>query len=162
MATPTYTPLANITLGATANPVTFSSISQSYKDLVLVVSCLADTTANLMIRFNSDSAANYNLLNMQANGSGYSSGTTLNTNIIYIGPTVNSTTQPSNHIAHIMDYSATDKHKTVLARGNEPSSLLQGIAGRWSNTAAITSIEVWGYGTNMRAGTTISLYGVIA
>lgn len=160
MPTPTYTPLANVTLASTAYLVTFSSISQSYRDLVLVVNCLADTAANLMVRFNTDSGNNYNQVNMQGNGSTSASNASSNVNLIYIGPTTNSTTTPSSHIVNIMDYSATNKHKTLLARGNEAGSLVQAMTGRWANTAAVTTLEVYGSGTNFRAGTTMTLYGI--
>ena len=68
-------------------------------------------------------------------------------------------------IAQIMDYSATDKHKTVLVRGNydQPSvgRFVEAQASRWANTAAINSIAVSST-SNLGVGSRIDLYGVIA
>jgi hypothetical protein len=57
-----YTALANVTLGSSAASVTFSSISQSYRDLVLVITATTSAVDNAFIRFNSDSGSNYNIV----------------------------------------------------------------------------------------------------
>jgi len=49
-----YVPLANLTLGSSAASVTFSSISQAYKDLVLVIEATTSALDVAIIRFNSD------------------------------------------------------------------------------------------------------------
>jgi hypothetical protein len=95
----------------------------------------------------------------QGNGSSATSNAT-STNLIFFGNSPNSTTNRSNQIAQIMDYSATDKHKSILARTNDATQLVQMIAGRWANTAGVTTIQVYGSGANMRAGSNISLYGI--
>jgi len=161
MPTPTYTPLANITLGSSANPVTFSSISQSYKDLVLVITGNIDASGATMVRFNLDSGSNYSYVLMQGNGSTTFS-TSVSTNLIYTGVMPNSTTNVSTYTVQIMDYSATDKHKTALVRSSDSANLVHAIAGRWANTSAITTIEVYGSGASFRAGTTMALYGIAA
>jgi hypothetical protein len=63
-----------------------------------------------------------------------------------------------------MDYSATDKHKTVLSRNNVAGGGVDAFANRWANTAAITSVEVRVStgGQFFATPTTLSLYGVIA
>jgi hypothetical protein len=71
-------------------------------------------------------------------------------------------TTQTNNIIQIMDYSATDKHKTILSRYNSPSASLQMAAERWANTSAITSIYCGMKTGTMSSGTTLSLYGVIA
>jgi hypothetical protein len=60
-----------------------------------------------------------------------------------------------------MDYSATDKHKTVIYRADANGVSTEANAARWADTAAITSLKVL-YNTNMKTGMTLSLYGVIA
>jgi hypothetical protein len=61
-----------------------------------------------------------------------------------------------------MDYSATNKHKSVVTRNDHPSHT-QAQANRWANTAAITSISIAVRGgSSFASGSTFSLYGVIA
>lgn len=67
----------------------------------------------------------------------------------------------SNALIHILDYSATDKHKSFLARANDSTTSSEMSASRWANTAAITSVLVKGNG-NWTAATTMALYGVSA
>jgi hypothetical protein len=67
-------------------------------------------------------------------------------------------------IMQIMDYSATDKHKSVLCRfkrGGGYDSVWM-LAGRWANTNAITSISFGPASGTLDAGLTASLYGIEA
>jgi hypothetical protein len=59
-----------------------------------------------------------------------------------------------------MDYSATDKHKTVLVRSNIPADTVAAHAVRWANTAAITTVGVAAISGTWSAGTTFALYGI--
>lgn len=158
--TPTHVLLNQITLASASSSVTFSSISQSYCDLVLVFQGTSSTDDQLSMRFNSDSGNNYNWVQIGADpGSGLFTGAPANQNRVRIG--LSSTSQGS-HITQIMDYSTADKHKATLSRSNKAASDVRTITGRWANTAAITSIDVIQDGGNIAAGTTISLYGVYA
>jgi hypothetical protein len=159
LPTPTYTALATVTLGTSASSVTFSSIPATYRDLIFVFSGTAVSTTGLGLRFNSDTGSNYNYVQMYGTGSltfsNTQSGTSLDIGVIGSG-------QSDNHL-QIMDYSATDKHKTILARVNSESwANIRAAAGRWANTSAINNIQVIGTGANFAAGLTLSLYGVIA
>jgi len=67
-------------------------------------------------------------------------------------------------ISQLLDYSATDKHKTLINRlnstnGGSSTENVEQQAARWANTAAVTSIEIFG---NFASGATFNLYGVIA
>ena len=155
MPTPTYTPLATVTLGASASSVTFSSIPATYRDLILVVSGTTTAAAGITFTHNGDTTnANYTSVFMNGSGSSATSGTATNRNMISLY------TQQSMGIVQFLDYSATDKHKTGLARSDSASNETYALARRWANTAAINSIAVGG-GT-FNAGCTFSLYGVIA
>jgi hypothetical protein len=162
LPTPTYTALANITLGATAASVTFSSIPATYRDLVFVFSGTATSTDRLVeVRFNGDSGSNYS----QVRALGFASSTnssssTLTSFGLFYSDTGLGTTQ-STSILQLMDYSATDKHKTMLNRVGGGTTWVEMRAGRWANTAAITSANFFIDG-NFATGTTLSLYGVIA
>lgn len=159
MATATYTPLANITLTSSAATVTFSSISQAYKDLILVIAGTPTSGQQYFYTyFNSDTGANYS--RFEAYGTGSSPAAGSSSNLIPITLDVGNV---ASTILNFMDYSATDKHKTVLYRQNVVNELTLMGAGRWANTAAVTSIAVTGYSSGqMAAGTTLALYGVAA
>jgi hypothetical protein len=64
MPTPTYTPLANVTLGATAATVTFGSIPATMRDLVVIVNGTTSSNVFTGLRFNSDSGSNYTFVRM--------------------------------------------------------------------------------------------------
>jgi hypothetical protein len=169
MPTPTYTPLATVTLGGTASSVTFSSIPATYRDLVLIISGRSTSTTGeaVMGRYNGDSGANYNNVRMGGLvGVGPFSNTATSQTSVQLGRLDDSSsgnTSPSQAIISIMDYSATDKHKTSLSRSGTTREVVDSNAGRWANTAAITSIVIsLAVGPNFVAGSTFNLYGVIA
>jgi hypothetical protein len=72
----------------------------------------------------------------------------------------NNTTSRFAVVASFMDYSATDKHKTVLSRGNQADGFVMSYASRWANTSAVSTLTIGTNGTNYLTGTTFSLYGV--
>ena len=161
MGTPTFQPIANITLASTASTVTFSGISQGFRDLVLIVSGLITTTVvdATTIQFNGDTASNYYQVLMTGDGTSATSASG-NFGSIYAGISNNS---DSISIINIMDYSAADKHKSVISRGNSATGArTRAVAGRWANNSPITSIVVSNVSTTFAAGSTFNLYGVIA
>ena len=164
MPTPTYTALATRTLTGTAASVTFSSIPATYRDLILVTDATitqASSTDGYGLRFNGDTGSNYSYVRMVGNGSTATSasGTTTYALAGVIGDVNKGLT-----MFQIMDYSATDKHKTVITRSNGSfGNWTQASASRWANTAAITSVLLRSDGSyNFTVGSTFSLYGVIA
>jgi len=161
MPTPTYKPLANITLGSSAASVTFSSISQAYRDLILIVQSGTTGGADMSIRLNSDSGSNYNWVQMYGTGSG--SGTSnafasQNHFFDYGTPT----TLDAMMTVQLQDYSATDKHKSVLARRDWAAGLTLASAGRWASTSAVTALQVYAFSGSFIAGSSFALYGVAA
>jgi len=159
MATPTYDLIDSVTLTSSASSVTFSSITQDYRDLVLVINSPSGAGAYAS-RFNSDSGSNYNKVWMQGTGSATASQSSSNTT--NLSDSIN-TVQMG--IFQIMDYSATDKHKTVLARtdnttASAPFTGALAMAGRWASTSAVTSWQIYHTGGAMPIGTTVYLYGI--
>lgn len=156
--------LANITLGSSAASVTFSSISGTYRDLILVCQPLsASPPDELVMQFNADTGSNYNTSYMHGDGSSryasyYNSAgyLTFHPNAYVYG------SRSLENIAHILDYTATDKHKTALIRSNTADNATAAVAGRWANTSAITSIKVYCRFGNLAAGSTFALYGVLS
>jgi hypothetical protein len=168
MPTPTYVPLATITLTSDDTGVLFSNIPSGFRDLIIVAQAKDnrsdgdnDTT---QLRINSDSGSNYSSVQMGFDSS-VTSNTRSGTSMVFERIATNSGNF-SNIIYQIMDYSATDKHKTVLASLNQNASRVFRCAGRWASTSAITSVELQGGdGWDIRqwkSGSTFSLYGIAA
>jgi hypothetical protein len=62
----------------------------------------------------------------------------------------------------LMDYSATDKHKTILTRYGSAGEITLAQAARYASTSAVSSIQVSIDAEQFASGSTFSLYGVIA
>ena len=160
MPTPTYTALANITLGSSASSVTFSSIPATFRDLVLVINANGTVQTELFLRFNSDTGSNYNTVRMQGSGSATASATTTNATGMRLNGNGDIMTNFSfNAVIQIEDYSATDKHKSVLSRTNS-SNGVDACAGRWASTSAITTVLAYPASGSFATGTTAALYGI--
>lgn len=167
MGTPTYIALATTTLSTAASSVTFGSIPQSYRDLVLVVTSAAGNTGapggnarNLLMRFNNDTSNSYVRVIMSADGSTTRSTADTQTwfALDWYATTNNST---HDHIMQIMDYSTTDKHKLVLTRVRSTAAT-ELLASRWPSKNAVTSISIFYDSNTLAAGSTFSLYGIRA
>lgn len=157
MPTPTYKALATKTLTGTATSVTFSSIPGTYRDLILVVNGAASTQDNATLTFNGDTtSANYSYMTMRGDGSAVTAATGTG------GLVSTFTTGRFVTSVQIMDYSATDKHKTRLSRDDIASFHARAWVSRWANTAAVTSMVYSAATGNFSIGTTFSLYGVIS
>lgn len=160
MPTPTYDLIASNVLSSSASSVAFSSIPATYRDLVLVVNTTTSGSGFLYVRLNSDSGSNYSTVRMQGNGT---TATSESETVAQLrGSFARDYTVTS--IFQFMDYSATDKHKTVLAnpeRG-EAQDLRGASANRWANTAAISTITCTGSAGNFPSGSTFYLYGIVS
>lgn len=158
MPTPTYTPLANITLSGSASSVSFTSLNQSYKDLILIVDAIGSANGNINMTFN-DSSTSSNSLRISGNGTAASSSS-------YTGPvlTLTSIAYPRTDSRcliniNIMDYATTNKHKTSISRANNGAYGTDFYVGRWPDNTAINKITISG---SFAATTTLALYGVIS
>lgn len=162
MATSTYIALANYTVpsGSSAATITFSNIPATYRDLVIVLSVKKTSTGDQIIgmRFNGDTASNYSRVQMLGDGSSATSSSTADDKI-WAGQ-IDSTNYWVN-INHIMDYSATDKHKTVLTRGQR-GSRLDATAQRWANTNAIDTVLVYPAANGFAENSSVALYGIVS
>ena len=166
MATPTYDLLDSTTLASSASSVTFSSISQDYRDLVLVINvkgASGSSTIGVAARFNGDTSGNYSYVTMQGDGSSANSySSTGETYASFVTGILPDETNAGLFIAQIMDYSATDKHKTMLSRGNQASDEVGASANRWASTSAISSVTTLctNPADNFATGSTFYLYGI--
>ena len=156
----TYTPIATTTLGSAASDVTFSSISGSYTDIILVMDAIMSSgDQGVGLRFNGDSGANYSFTFLFGDGSSTTSGRSAPATRIDAGY-INTTR--STNIAQIQNYSNTTTYKTLISRFNPSTQYAGAYVGTWRNTAAITSIFLYPSTTvgTFAAGSTFTLYGV--
>ena len=167
MAT-TYEPIATTTVsGTSTTSYTFSSISSSYTDLVLIIGTAgASGDVQPALRFNGDASTNYSITNLSGSGSTTQSSRASNATNIQMGYNDYLTTGTNNYvgIANIMNYSNSTTYKTIIDRGNNAGVGVGATVGLWRSTAAITSVTILmsSGASYFIAGSTFTLYGIKA
>jgi hypothetical protein len=161
----TYEPIATQTIGSAAANVTFSSIPGTYTDLILVSVPIVTAATTFGVYFNGSTATNYSATIITGNGSSAVSTRVGNQTEIRISYAATSrTTNVSNIITQIQNYSNATTNKTLLSRDNSGSEGTGAIVGLWRSTAAITSITIIPIsgGTIINTGSIFTLYGIKA
>jgi hypothetical protein len=162
--------LEKITVGAAgASSVTFSGIPQTgYTDLVVKFSARSDRAGNTdspMRLYPNGSSSGITLRFLQGNGSTASSGTE-STFSAYMGETPAATATAStfgNGEIYIPNYTSANYKSIstdVVTENNATAVKTQMFAYLWSNTAAITSLQILDGLGNFVANSTFYLYGV--
>jgi hypothetical protein len=173
-----YTPIATYTVpSGTPISYTFTSIPQTYTDLILVTSFAGNYGSNdrsqigIQVGNGSvDTGSNYSVTSMTGNGSTATSSRSTSQNQMSLatfplGPS--SSLQKNDLIVHFQNYSNTTTYKTMLGRAtqmnssnNTPSTVAE--VGLWRSTSAIDTIKIKDYADlyYFYAGTTFSLYGI--
>lgn len=167
MGSPTYIPLATITLTGNDTTILFSNIPAIYDDLIVTASPRTDRSATndpLRVRFNNDSGSNYGRMAMYGNGSSAAGYTDAPTEIIVDAGASGATASSgvfANFQMQVFDYADTNKLKSVLTTSDLATTETRRQSARWNSTATITSISIIPYfGTNFVSGSTFSLYGI--
>ena len=161
MAT-TYTPIATTTLGSNQNAVTFSSISGSYTDLIMVINGYNTAGGYYYLRVGNgsvDTGNNYSRTRLAGDGSTAYSDRQTNTSYVQlsIGTSAN-----GNTIINLNNYANTSTYKTILSRYNFTTGEAAAVVGLWRSTSAINTVSVIGGGGDWVAGSTFTLYGIKA
>jgi hypothetical protein len=157
--TATYSLIQSQTLGSNQSTVTFSSIPQTFTDLVLVISGVASASIDLRYTFNSDSGSNYSRSYLVGNGTSAISGR--DSSLTYLPISALETTQGMS-IVSICDYSNTTTFKTALGRTGAASAFTNAIVGTWRSTSAINSITITTSSGTISTGSNFKLYGIEA
>lgn len=160
-AGPTYEPIATQTLGSSASTVTFSSISSSYTDLVLICNATGSSAnQELKLQFNGDTGTNYSHTVLYGDGSSAASARATNQTGSVIGNI--SSTNPTYFAANIMNYKNTTTYKTIISR-NGPSFAVTSYVSLWrASPQAISSMVLLLSGGTFNSGSTFTLYGIVA
>jgi len=162
----TYEPIATQTVSSSTGTVTFSSVPQTYTDLILVSSRQQASAARLFLRFNNDGTTLYSDTWLSGEGATPYSGRNINTSSISIGGIWNGTTTTTwaTNITHIMNYTNTTTFKSTLTRDSNVkggTGTVEEMVGLYRSTSAITTVNVIG-GSNFAVGSTFTLYGIKA
>jgi hypothetical protein len=166
----TYVAIATVTVGSGgASSIDFTSIPQTYTDLVVKVSARSDKTGqsyeNIGINFNGSSSNLSDKTLYTINGTSASSSTDASLGIIGQAALADATANTfGNTEAYIPNYTGSN-YKSFSGDGvnenNTTAATLMLSAGLWSNTAAITSITLIPlYGTKFLQYSTATLYGI--
>jgi len=171
----TYEPIATTTLGSATATISFTSIAQTYTDLVIVASARGTLSNHLYARWGNgsyDSGTNYSNTGLWARSTTNDYGSARNTSFSYarLSPytysVTNATSTFGTTLVHLNNYSNTTTFKTALTRcsgigasdyaGPEAAVIL------WRSTSAIDQIQFSLPSGNFETGTTISIYGIKA
>ena len=157
----TYEPIATATGTGSSGTVTFSTISGTYTDLIVVCSTKVTSggITSLGVRFNSDTGNNYSYTHLQGDGSAVGSQRQSNTDQLIWGLTNGG--EQTISILHIQNYSNATTYKTALGRGNSAGALVRAAVGLWRNTNAITSVSILA-AVNFATTSNFTLYGIKA
>jgi hypothetical protein len=148
-----------------ASSIEFTSIPQTYTDLVCVVSGRATTdNPTLYTYFNNDTtSSNYSFKAVNGDGASSSASSTSQAWFMRVNPSSATASSFSNGIMYIANYT----NSTIKAVGVDSVTENYGVtaytqlnAGSWSGTAAITSIKLDPYGTDFAQFSSASLYGI--
>ena len=165
----TITRISEVITSASQSNVTFSSISASYRDLIVVVRGRGDTAATsitVLVQVNADTGSNYDYI--VENRFGTASGNAATS--MRLGD-LSAATAPANYSTgfriNIYDYKGTtffkqfDSYDGVLAVQNTANMYTDHNAGWWRSTAAITSVKIFLSAGNFVNGSVVSLYGSV-
>jgi hypothetical protein len=171
----TYEPIATTTLGSSVATISFTSIAQTYTDLVIVTSARGTLSNHLYARWGNgsyDSGTNYSNTGLWARSTTNDYGSSRNTSFSYarLSPYTysvpNATSTFGTTLIYLQNYSNTTTFKTVITRcsginaneyaGPEAAVIL------WRSTSAINQIQFSLPSGNFETGTTITLYGIKA
>ena len=156
-------------LGTAAASIEFTSIPQTFTDLVLFYS-FRDTGTNGLERVHqtaislNTSTSSFSSRALAGDGS---TAFSFSVTPRFSGwhPDAASTSNTfGNTMLYLPNYTgSTNKSYSIdqVAENNSSKTYASIVAGLWSNTAAITGITLTTLGTNLDVGSTASLYGVL-
>lgn len=163
----TMTLIQTVTVGSGgAASINFTSIPATYTDLQILLSQRrSDGATGTWITFNSDTGGNYNARRLRGDGSSAFSTVASNESNIIIFPMPTQGSDTANTFSNI-SYSipnyagSTQKSLSIDAVGEDFDATANQfiIAGLWTGTAAITSIQL---NTAFYENSSASLYGIL-
>jgi hypothetical protein len=162
----TYEPIATQTVSSATGTVTFSSVPQTYTDLILVSSRQQTARQPMALRLNNDTTSLYSGTILLGDGAAPYSRRTTSASSITIGGFWNGTTSTdwATNITHIMNYTNTTTFTSTISRDSNVffSGTVDTTAGLYRSTSAITTVSFLAISTTFAVGSTFTLYGIKA
>jgi hypothetical protein len=168
-----YQSISTVTLAASQNTISFTSIASTYTHLQIRYisrSTRASGTDSISFRFNSDSAANYARHFLYGDGSSAGAGATTSDTMSNCALGSGASAGASmfgGGVVDILDYASTSKNKTIRTLSgadiNGAGGDLRLSSGLWFATpAAITSITLYANGgsSDFAQYSSFALYGI--
>lgn len=167
-----YDLISSTILGSDTASVTFDTSGLSaYKHLQIRIAARSVRSAanfdTLSLQFNNVTSGAYAWHELSGAGSSVASDASYGADYIKTGyfPATSSDTNAFNvSVIDILDFGSTSKNTTIRSMngfyGYSSSKWMQLIGGLWNNTAAVTSIKLYGLSASIKTGSRFSLYGV--
>ena len=158
----TYTLISSVEVGgAGAATIVFSSIPQTYTDLIIKFSSRRASGAESNIQLSFNTGSTYNGKRIYGTGSSAASDTTTEWGGFIVGATQTSNTFSNNEV-YIPNYTSSNAKSWSIdtVDENNASSSLMGLGAQlWNGTAAITTITLTA-SNNFAQYSTAYLYGI--
>ena len=161
--------IATVTVGSGgSSTITFSSIPSTYTHLQVRLLCRqsnGDTSNNIYLKINNDTASNYTLHDIYGDGSSVSVQGAANQSQGFAARVADSAASSSIFgvgIIDILDYANTNKYKTVRSLSGEDrngAGNVYFISSLWRSTSAITELTFQN-GTVAAQYSHFALYGI--
>jgi hypothetical protein len=168
-ATSAYDSLGAVVLSATTGSVTFSSIPSTYTHLQIRITCQASATngGTVGLSTNGDTTNNYTYHLVGGNGSSvFAAGYTLNTSMP-VGNGIQQSGVNGVSIVDILDYTSTNKYKTVRSLSGVDNNSTGGVVSLQSGAlftanglSAVSSITLSPQSASFIANSSFALYGI--
>ena len=165
--------IGSVVLTSNQTSVTFSNVPSTYTHLQVRGTFLGNGTVTCYINLNSDSTSgNYSFHGIRRNTTVFNSYGTTSSTTFQIGTVWGATaTYPAIFIADILDYTNTNKYKTMRClsgvednggsnSGIEFNSAMWSKAGSGTTSPIVTTVTVSINGSGALPGSQFSLYGV--
>jgi hypothetical protein len=165
----TYTQIATLNGTGSSNTITFSSISNTYTDLVLIINATTTTssTGSITTRVGTsgtiDTGGNYSGNTQYGNGSTTAVSSVTNATAMPLS-SINwaSTTSPFQAEVHYMSYKNTNWYKTILVKSGNEATATGLLVNTWRNLGAINTLNIIHSASNWSTTSIFSLYGITA
>ena len=158
----TYEPIQSYTIsGSTTATVDFTSIPQTYTDLILIGASGQTVAGSLRIRLNGITTTSYSNTRLEADGTTVSSSRNTNENFMKTYLASASNTYGVFSIFNLFNYTSTSINKTALFNEYRNTKVIHTLQ-LFRNTAAITQINLSAETDFFVSGSTFTLYGIKA
>jgi hypothetical protein len=156
--------IATITAGSAVANIEFTSIPATYTHLqIRGITNNSSTSQDVFAQLNADTGSNYSRHGVYGDGGVAVSFAVAPDVNMSVGYTSKTATYFGSSIIDILDYSNTNKYKTIRALAGQVTNVSQTVllfSGNWRSTSAVTSIKIFPGNGNFNQYSSFALYGV--